>query len=377
MRRIAFLVVFIASRALAALGDELTVPQALDLFEQATKAIQHYDVTVKVHRRFSLTAEIVGTKKKVGPIEQPIIEWRSLRPGEAASEQIHLSRQVRDARGRRHIEERNPATGQVETVITFDGEIRRSLVEKTKHGYLGPPSGHYIGDDEDYINFYANVFGHSPLASRLRREGTRLIDDPAHPLSTVIDSPPLVGRGQSVFGYTVWLDPEHGMLPSQIEIKQRDADGDVLLSGRMVIREFTRLENGAWAPVKAVTTRFVKSGPLKGSASQEAVATVDIARSTWNKPLADSLFTIAFPPGTSILDDLRKVTFVTGNPQREANLDRLAAQARNVMDNAPSAPPAPPPRNWTLWAIVAANVLLLVALAALIWYRSARRRSVM
>jgi hypothetical protein len=358
-----------------AAGRDLTSHALLDMYEQSARAIENYDVTLTVTRRFVAKAEVVGTKK-VGLRDQPTFQWRSLRPDEQPKVQTHVWRQVRDSRGRRHLESLDTTLMTPASVITFDGEIKRSLIENLRQGYLGPTTTEYTQPDEDYVTFYANLLGEISLAHTLRvRTATHLVDDPTQDQFVAVDSSPERGGVLPSYGFSVQFDTAHGMLPLQIETRREDPGGETLLHTRLRVHRFLRLENGGWAPVEVSVTSFVPSGPIKGQPSQEAVAVVDIGKSSWNKPLPDSLFTIAFPQGISVLDELRRVTFVTGNVQREANLDKLAAQARNVNANRIDVVPSVQTGNWGAWAILALNIAFVAVIAILIWSRRRRARA--
>jgi hypothetical protein len=355
-------------------ASELTVTEALDAFEHSTKAIRNYDVSLTVTRRALAKAEVVGSKKR-GKRDLPVFEWRPLQADEPAQLRIHRWRQVRDGRGRRRLELFDGAPNQVESTITFDGEIKRSLNEKKRQGYLGPTKVSFTQADEDYITFYANVLGEVPLVGILReRTGTHIVQDANDPGSIVLESPAEQGGSDPTSSYTVRLDAEHGLLPSQIDVRHQEPSGNGTFPWRStVVRRFAQLENGAWAPIEVAVTSFVPSGPIKGSPNQEAVAVVDVNTSKWNTTLSDSLFTIAFPQGISVHDELRHITFVTGNVQREANLEKLMEKARQVVANPAQVTPPQETTNIAAWVILLLNVAVIAVVSFLIWRRRAAR----
>ncbi|MEX0677735.1 MAG: hypothetical protein WD063_11705 [Pirellulales bacterium] len=375
MKPLAFIIAFIIAGSQLWANEPIAASSAVDLFERAIRAIRTYDVTLTVTRRWEATTEKTGTRR-VGPEEFPILEWRPLKPGQTLPTLTHKWRQIRDARGRRRIEELDIVSGRPAAATVFDGEITRTLNEKSRQGYLGPASAQYVQQDEDYLTFYANELGEVPLVDILReRTGTRLIEDPLHAGAVVLDTAPEMGRNCAQFGYTIWLDAKHGMLPSRIDMRWKVASGEVLPWRQIVVRKFIDLPGDGWAPAEVSITTLAREGPIKGSPTQEAVAVVDVARSRWNQPLDESLFTLAFPPGISVLDDLRRVQFVTGNPRLEANLDELAKHAKKVIRNPLRVAEVPPRTNWPLILLVAVNVVILLAIVAVLWRRRAIAKS--
>lgn len=382
MRTVHFVLILLACIAVPvrfAAGDELTVAQAIDLFDRATQGIQSYDVGLEVMRHWTAKNEVIGTKDVGGRRPERITEWRALRTGEAGGSQTSKWRQIRDSRGRRRIERISPASEKSGFVMTFDGELRRHLSEQQHEGSIGPANPRYIDHDEDYIAWYANYNGDASLVPLLRkRKGTRLIGDPDRPGAIVLDSPPELGAGLSQLGFTIFLDTEHGMLPSRIDVRRKSREtGEEPLWGTMLVRKFKKLDNGAWAPIEVANTAYAEQGPIKGSPTQEAVGVVDVAKSSWNKQYPDATFTIAFPKGVKVLDDLRKVTYVTGNPNREENLDELLKQAKDILPNAAHYEKEPPPKStsWALILVVALGVAIVLGIAGLVSLRYARSRS--
>jgi hypothetical protein len=78
---------------------------------------------------------------------------------------------------------------------------------------------------------------------------------------------------------------------------------------RLAIDKFHEVEPGVWAPVQA-TFRW---GPTGKVFSVVKVA-VDMDRSQWNKPVPEDFFTLAFPVGTRVKDDVRGIIYTTGKP---------------------------------------------------------------
>jgi hypothetical protein len=242
---------------------------------------------------------------------------------------------VQDSNGKRRVEKLSSASAAPESVTVFDGEIARVLNHKANQGYLGPARRQYAEQDEDYLTFYANETGRVSFLDVFRdRRDVRLVVDPSDRDAVGIEAPPQEGirRIYSTHGYTVWLDPKHGMLPSRIEIRRRTKDGENPWR-RIVVNRFTAVRGGGWAPIEVAVTSLAGVGPIKGQPTQEAVTLVDMARSKWNEPVDESLFELAFPGGIFVLDDLRQITFVTGNSEPETDLEALAKSAQSVVPN--------------------------------------------
>lgn len=358
--------------AVSAAADAIQLREAIELFDRATHAIYNYDVRLKINRRWSARSVVVGSRK-VGLDEVPIYEWQEIPDGQPPLTKTHFWHQVRDEQGRRRIEDLSAPAGEVLTTGVFDGEVTRTLSEKTRSGYLGPALPQFVQSDEDYIGFYAFELETPFLQMLHERDGVQLLSDPSRPGSIVFDIPPQEGKSLGTLGFKIYLDAEHGLLPRRIEVRRKEENGEVVNWRTTEVTKFAEVEPGVWAPVEVTNTSFSPGGRLKGQPTQVATASVDVARSRWNSKLPDDLFVLAFPQGVSVVDDLRRVTFVTGNPNREANLAELARQARKVVRNQPRLTEVRDDSFWLRFGLIGINIAVVITVAAMLLWRSFRK----
>jgi hypothetical protein len=166
------------------------------------------------------------------------------------------------------------------------------------------------------------------------RQGTRVVEGhEADRNYVVVESPPEGKNYYPKLEVNVTLDPNHAMMPAEIYSRNRGPGWAPYW--KITIDKFHEVEPGVWAPVEA-TYRW---GP-PGKVFSVIKVAVDMSRSQWNKPVTEELFTLSFPVGTRVKDDLRGLHYATGKPDDGKNVDGLLDGARQIIP----LPGSPPPK---------------------------------
>jgi hypothetical protein len=316
-----------------------------------------------------LTTVQVGVKK-VGPWEAPILEWRALNAGEKPKSESVLYRQVLSSHKKRRIEWLNQDSQEPWEVVVFDGEVRKAFQRATSTGLIAAPTVRHLDDGHDYATFFRNGFGAISFVTLFgQRASTRVVADRSGKAS-VIESPP-GGADVATFGWRLWLDPRHGLLPKRIERYENSMEH---VYCRTVINQFHEFEPGVWAPVDVTVTFHhpAPGTPHYGDVNQVVHSVVDVSRSRWNEPLSDELFVLAFPAGVTVADKTHRVVLVTGERDTGKNIDKLVAGARKTFPLDDGRPAPLPIAWWWRVALVALNAVLIAAFLAWLWRRHRR-----
>ncbi|MBX7072144.1 MAG: hypothetical protein K1X71_03265 [Pirellulales bacterium] len=353
--------------------QQMPPEQAFALFEQATKTITSLDVVMQVRMSWPMKHVVIGTRTIEGQ-QVPITEWAERLPGEPQKSEQHFYRQVMSPSGQRRIEyfvsaqAANPRAIQV-----LDGEAMRELEPDLRLGAIKPHKGRILFDAEDYSAFFKTEFGNMPWVKifRLRPTMTATLEPDG---AVLIHSPPTPKTSFQNYGFRVWLDPHHGMLPRKVERYVLDSDAELLWSDAYV-NKWHQLPSGAWAPIEVTTTNYNRKDPHKGRAVNVYVAKVDVARSKWNQPIPPATFVLAFPKGTQVTDLIRDVIFTTGDEDSGKNLDRLLADAQNVAPLRQMFEPPAQNRSPLFWWIVALNGVVMIGGLALAFFLRRRARA--
>jgi len=129
------------------------------------------------------------------------------------------------------------------------------------------------------------------------------------------------GRGSSL---SLYLDPEKGMMPVQVDEYVCYPAGGRFLFYRYM-NELMEVSPGAWLPVGSERRHFHAD-------SKTPFATdfleLDLARCSFVAEIADSTFTMSFPMGTRVRDEINGDEVVIGAENKQQYLDRLARQGR-------------------------------------------------
>jgi hypothetical protein len=132
---------------------------------------------------------------------------------------------------------------------------------------------------------------------------TQFLTDPnstVKSINALPSEPKLIGfqaANPKVSGFIrLWLDPDHGCMPKQIEWYQESPDGKAPLAERMEISQFIHIQNGDWVPTEATNLRFTP----KGSTSSGQKMQLDLNGSSWNSVKSDDLFLASSLPQVNL-----------------------------------------------------------------------------
>jgi len=327
--------------------------------ETAGEGIQSYDLYLKCTRHWPLKSVVVGTKKE-GPREVPITKWAELEKGEQPKIEVFLYRQVLAPGGKRRIERLDPKTEEGVGSVVSDGEVMRRLDKPKAMGSISSLAN-AVEDGHDYLGYLGNPFASGSIVEMTRERKSRVLPEDSSGMVAFEARPG--GLSYASFGWRVWLDPEHGLLPARIERYRRSMEG---LYSRTEVHEFHQVEAGVWAPVDVTIQYYAAPGtPKSGKVTHVIHAVVDQKRSRWNLPLEDETFRLAFPAGTRVHDTVRHVAFVAGKGDTGKSLEDLMKNARDVapIHDAAEGQVGPPSGSWTYWRWgLAAFTIVMVAI---------------
>lgn len=148
----------------------------------------------------------------------------------------------------------------------------------------------------------------------------------------------------------LWLDTSHGCLPVKLD-RYRERDGSLVLVTRLQIEEFLQVDAETWAPARGLLNPLVIE-----TIRETALLAVVRERSTWNQPLAETLFTAAGMPPVNFERDGWKHHYPKETLAMERTIDAIHRRQRLT--------------QLGLWALVT----LVLATPALYLYRRRLRR---
>jgi hypothetical protein len=346
---------------------------ALAAWKASGAAVHCFDVSMRVETVFIMKVVTVGTMT-IGPrkIEVPRREFRPRGPGEPPNVVVQYTRQALSETGKRRSELLPAIGGRWTEARVYDGEATRQVTNS------GAQAG-VIGRDPDHMEFtefqcnYLSLFKDLPYGGAMvplfrSRHGTRLLGRGAGAGEYAVVESPLEKGNYENFGWRVWLDPRHGMLPAKIDLFQRSMQS---LFCRTTIERFHQIEPGVWAPVEA-THEF---GP-EGQVRTRVRLSVDMTRSRWNQRLSEDLFKLDFPPGAAVNDRARNLVYVAGDGKPAHHVDQLLEGAPRGQNSPATASPQPGTSVRARIAALAALHIFLVAVLAVVFFMwRARRRA--
>lgn len=222
------------------------------------------------------------------------------------------------------------------------------------------------------------IVGHTPYLKALRDRGNTRVEHEGEGNLVILHSDPVTKPKRSIafpnWGLRVTLDPQHGFMPVVLE-KLQTVDGKLMTSTRRTVTNWKDLGGGVWAPTRVVSQHFDLNPRFPETFGQihgELVMEVDLNRSSWNQDIPKETFELPLPKGTTVIDHLRNVRFVTGEDDPGKNLDALAAHAKDTVPiNTHLRPPSSNP--WLLWALIGGSILLLALIGFLVVVRRRRK----
>jgi len=273
---------------------------ALAAWEKSAAALQSYDLFLRVDTTNLTEQPKVAPKDRRSSEELARAEPRFLPPGTKPPVITDFSRQVLSKQGKRRFENLDPKGDNWTNAKVFDGKVVRWLSLKGKTGGVsdaGPDKASFASYYNDYGALYRDLSGGGTIVWLLRsRHGASIVEGREGERNyVVIESPPEEGDYYPKLELKIDLDPNHGMMPAEIDSGFRSSDQTRFW--RITIEKFHEIQPGVWAPVQA-TYRW---GP-PGKVFSIINVAVDMARSQWNKPVSEDLFTLAYPVGTRVVD---------------------------------------------------------------------------
>jgi hypothetical protein len=317
----------------------LTIEELLRRQEQTIEKIHSYDVYLDVEYRWPLKTVVVPIIDPANPAHREGLEWRAWEPGELPKFEIHSSRQVRAANGKRRVEKLGDRGG----IVVFDGTTQKVLNESSQNsprqGSIGA-RGQMIEEGEDYEDYFARLWMQSTLAQILAGRPSARITIVTDKGLILIDAPAGEGQFNTQFGWRIWLDPKHGYLPAKYELLIAKDGKESELSRSVEITKFKSVGDGAWVPVDLISYAFNNNHDQHvGEVVNIVHASVDVARSHWNSDLPESLFVLAFPPGVQVIDMARKLMFTTGEGDTGHDDQQLLNNAKQTISVGAPEPP--------------------------------------
>jgi hypothetical protein len=211
----------------------------------------------------------------------------------------------------------------------WDGEMLRGFDRVRGEAVIDRRDGFPAVEDWiDYRTLYAKAL-HARLVGLFRaRPTTRVTRDSGN--RPQLRCEPYLKNDIDLanWGYTVTLDPEHGMLPCRIEAARTlpgNLQGPAFLDHVITIDAYHRTSDGTWVPVKAATSSyFVEPAQLAGQRATELITTVDVKKSKWNIDIPAREFRLPLPQGIRVFDRIRGIQYTTGQTEPSANLKTLA-----------------------------------------------------
>ena len=375
---------------------ESTNETAVRLLEGARASIHCYDVMVRCVEHLllkDLEPRVVegrgGQKITVPNVE--VVPWDKAKIRESRFRQV-FSDQGKYPVPLRRVEELRGTSMESRSILAFDGTVRRSLYNDTKHGLVAAPPD----EKHEFLEFgydYLTIAGVrvpgkylvlSDLALKLPSDKIEIeqLDD-----RVFLHLRPSKPENATRDGYRIWFDRSHGMLLRELHqyafTPHPTLGWDDRVGIEIIVHDYTALEGGGWAPISATVKTFFDRGKDVGALFSQTELTVDASRSSWNVEPTPDAFTFDFPVGTRVTDSLRSVAFVVGEKDAGRNLDELIAKAMEMIPtgeegrklagwDVPKSPPGGYMGPALTRALICLNVAGLVALASLLIWRRLR-----
>jgi len=167
----------------------------------------------------------------------------------------------------------------------------------------------------------------------------------------------------SGFGLRLHLDPARGFMPTR---------GAYLLDDDPWPQcewsnELYEPSPGIWVP-RAGTVQVIlrdKDSPFAGTPMGKVTLAIDLKRSQFNTSIDAAVFNIDFPPGLTVLDNVKGKRFVSGPDGTAAHLLTLVDPAKGAMN---SFEEAPRPLGSRKVVFLSLNAIVLAAILALWWW---------
>jgi hypothetical protein len=370
-------------------GSELTPQRTLQLLDSAIHGITSFDVFVTADAEVLVKSEMVSPESKdaAGRLRPPVWKERPLREGESPEAVRTWTRQTYQLGKWRF--ERVKADGTSEGLISVGDLEAQKVYDKNHHrGRIQPFRGPTASDGELYAECYRSLLAGVDLVRCLRARKAlsvvKIAESGNARIVLTAEAEPAESIPLNAFSVRVVMDPRRGMLPVRIELCEGVDRTPSLAASSQVFRRVTVDEwlevGGLWVPLRATRETYSTSKASLGLPLSRVRLSVDRSRSTWNQRIPVEHFMVSFPIGTSVADELRKLTYTTGKADPGSHLADLADSAKDIV---PLRPPEAPPladagnsgNRLRFVLIVSMGLLTILVAVALVWKRFRLRRS--
>lgn len=292
------------------------------MVEQTRQSHCRFDVTYEVHwRHFGKLVQAHG-RTRVDRVEaKPTIAKRLL-----------IRHAMDGSQGR--VEFLDLDTKEPVSVHVYDlgGRSQRLLLPLAGQGSISTPDLTYLASGTDYRVPWLNAYGRLPIARVLEERNDVSVRRERDGSLVAIAEPTQkdhVSLGS--FGFALRFETKRGGACSRIEVVERGKAGAPPLPHSMnEVLEWHDVGEGRVVPVKTRTVEYWIDGYESKGVLNEYESVVDRAASTWGSPLRSGTLELAFPHGTLVEDQIRKVRYTVGQNAPQMHLDRLAAQSEEV-----------------------------------------------
>lgn len=276
--------------------------------------VHSYDVVVN-QKTTPLIKSIVGPEVIRNGRRFPGRSYVEFPPGETGSATFRKTRQVWESTGRRRVEIDLDGTLS-NSLRVFDGEVVRSFERESLQASVtakSPSQYPLLVQENRYDALYSEMSGGGTYGKLFASR--EIIHIESNGRYTMVHSPPQPGNMYPRYDFRLTLDSDYGNLP--IRIEQRI--GDALRSITQISR-FHQLDDGAWVPIGATHEFHIKRDSRDNVPvpSARVDLTVDLAKSAWNVPIDEKEFTLPFPPGTRVRDEVRGLMMVVEGVDTDA-----------------------------------------------------------
>lgn len=257
----------------------------------------------------------------------------------------------------------DPAAPVKAAFMSYDGEVVRqySATKDTKHGSIALLQSRDALWDLHYdvlalsmhcdtvaeLGFYLPCYN---LAEMLKKEHKIAI----MPESDGKDASPLVRIGHP--GMWVVCDPDKSFAVTKFQLSGFASDfrSDQLVC-RYTLSDHVELEPGVWLPKKLKVENFARDAENAVS----SIETVDVEKIEVNKNYDNEVFRDLIPDGVGVVDSVRNVTYVTGNPSMSIE-DAVNNLTRDLLK------PVAPKSSAFRYALFTINIVIVAAIATVL-----------
>jgi hypothetical protein len=294
-------------------------------YESACKAIETYDVQLRVVTRHILT----GKGAAVHEIPENDPRRTKTQIGESRQFYKRGSFRVELLENRSH---KFPAHSEL---LVWNGEVEKEL-SNIRH--FGEITGWSLSRNPEYGLAYHELFssyspGYSYVAMiRDRPPGSVSAIRESKYIVLAIPSAPETNTLAAWRSARLTLDPTKGFMPAKIEIFVHKKDEDAAL--------YDRLENtlaevlpGIWAPIRSSRTNFALERKSKFFGKPFTIQEISIApeRMAFNKSIDNSIFALDFPVGTLVQDNVAHTSYSIGAGNRKKYLEHVTGVGKSTV----------------------------------------------